>query len=535
MRSLAVNVLTFFARADSTLLEEKSMLERIPSLAHALDKCEGDQAEEARIDILELFVRATISLQGARWMWHVDVYQPVINQWINGLDDVSSRAFQVIQQCLLSTINLDKKSGRDINRVATFLCHLMPQLAKTCAERTDKRKIEGLQLLAYAMSTMPTAIIRLLNTNKNAYGAFVCSLQCLLGQILGSKSASEARDDAILLAAGMMEHFGDNWLFMPVVSEASSNESNMSATQLALLTVNLVGIEARLGVDELALIRNVETAASKIETKTKRIERLLPACFCILEHIIHFFATNLELIESSEDNSIDSQAWHIGVFNIEQVLQLQKTLHQTFEAVLAFLDDQLVKLSLDQACHDNLVLASVRALCIFLAEDESMHANTVCLIPLWIQLLTPPNEITKPASEDEETNIALNSASINTWLCPAIIHCLSQSVIRDAFKDGQGIARLSRWIAQRWSTITEELPNNKRIARQFVRQVTPCLDVLMTSLQIDWNDALIDELISNQRKADTMLASTLPDISATERQSLIATMVYIQKYRNQAK
>jgi hypothetical protein len=37
MRSLAIHVLTFFARADPELLKERSMLTHIPSVAYALD------------------------------------------------------------------------------------------------------------------------------------------------------------------------------------------------------------------------------------------------------------------------------------------------------------------------------------------------------------------------------------------------------------------------------------------------------------------------------------------------------------------
>nr|KAI8054231.1 Neurochondrin-domain-containing protein [Syncephalis plumigaleata] len=522
MRSLAIHVLTFFARADPDLLKERSMLTHIPS--------EGEQAEETRNDILELFSRVATIEQGARWMWHQSVYESVMEQWINGSDTVSQQAIQVLQQSLLSTTYLDRKSGRDAARVAEFLCRCLPWITEVSVQRADKHKLDGLNLLTTVMASVPAAIIRLVNTDKNAYNKFVHSLKSLLVQVLASKSASEVRDNAIQLEASMMYHFGHDWLYMPATSGevVNENEASMSSTQLASLSVRLASIEARLGVDELALLRNQPTATvAEVETKSKRFERLLPACFGVLEHTIHFFATALDAIENDENTTSSSeQTWNVGVFNIDQVLQLQKTLHETFEAVLAFLDDQLTKQSVEEALRDNIILASLRAICTWLAEDESMHVSAVCLIPAWIQLLTPAR-VKEEVKQENEAD--LDVASIAGWLCPAVIHCMSQPIIRETFANVQGTTQLGRWVAREWMTSKDEVTRNKRVARQFIRQATPCLDVLMAALQIDWSDILVDTL-EKSNAADTQLAGILPGVtSVEERQALLDAIIFLHK------
>jgi hypothetical protein len=77
---------------------------------------------------------------------------------IIAIDMVSKQAIQVLQQSLLSTAYLDRKSGRDATRVAEFLCHCLPWIADISVERADKHKIDGLQLLTIVMATIPTAV-----------------------------------------------------------------------------------------------------------------------------------------------------------------------------------------------------------------------------------------------------------------------------------------------------------------------------------------------------------------------------------------
>jgi hypothetical protein len=392
MHLLAVNILMCFARADQTFIQDKHMLARIPSLSHVLLKCQGEHAEETRKDILELFKRASSTPLGARWVLESNIE--------------TTLTLQVIQEALQATRTIDRQSGRDIARGADALAHLLPSLARLLAERQDQLKLDMLSLLDQLATTiLPTPMWRLLTTHQQAYQTFLTHLRSGLWQLLREKSASRTRDQCLSLLAHLLEHLGEAWLFQPTDNER----------QLVLLAIRLACIEIRVGLDAMP-------------TTDDRLTHLLPVCFILLEHTIHFLTT-------APDEAL---------FDMEQLLQLRRTLQDTFSTIIAFLCDQ-------RSTQDPMVLAGLRVLMAWLAEDEALHSDACDLLPTLISLLasTHPHHTT-----------------VLHWLTPALLHMLDTQMIRDAFASHHGPTTLAE------SILDHTQHNNKPSASLCIQLLT---------------------------------------------------------------
>lgn len=177
-----------------------------------------------------------------------------------------------------------------------------------------------------------------------------------LNDILQSKISSEQRNPAINLLSAVIELVGMDWM---------SEFSRQQSPGLYILSLTIVSVEIRMILDEKTAGEIVNKAA------------LLSSCFNILEKAINFAIVNAG--RSPNNRALPA----IVLDGLPKVYSLAT---ESIHSIVVFLNHAAeVRTMPDQERY--IVLASVRVLCAWMAEETSALQDDICrLLPFLLKL-----------------------------------------------------------------------------------------------------------------------------------------------------
>ncbi|RIB01424.1 Neurochondrin-domain-containing protein [Gigaspora rosea] len=205
----------------------------------------------------------------------------------------------------------------------------------------------------------------------------------ILGIFLRLSSAnqgSEQRNKALSLVMLLLYNFGAIPLFAPITSNLTLTQISKSATsdidnefKFSALVVQLSCVEIRLMLDELE-------QEKKDDQLNERLNVMLPACYTILEKSIEYLSHIESLLESQEEVETTRVKLEPDV-----LLRLKGTMIETFRGIIEYLVDVKERgISIKTAMKDEKIIASIRVLSAWLAEESTLEKETLALMPFLV-------------------------------------------------------------------------------------------------------------------------------------------------------
>ncbi|CAJ0897987.1 4243_t:CDS:2 [Entrophospora sp. SA101] len=210
-----------------------------------------------------------------------------------------------------------------------------------------------------------------------------------LKDILSNKLGNEERDKALSLVMLLLDRFGGRWLFSPNIDEDFSHKK---LSKYPKEKVN----------------EDFKFAALVIQ---------LALCYTILEKSIEYFSQFENYLNSQDDNV------EVAIkFDPEILLKIKGILTETFRAIIDNLLEfkEYTKNDVKAAINDFKILASIRVLSSWLAEENEFQKEVSLLMPFLINI----------CSYSEKENLELNLVKI---MMPAYLNLTSQEEPQDAF------------------------------------------------------------------------------------------------------
>ncbi|CAJ0755685.1 6974_t:CDS:2 [Entrophospora sp. SA101] len=197
------------------------------------------------------------------------------------------------------------------------------------------------------------------------------------------------RDKALSLVMLLLDRFGGRWLFSPNIDEDFSHKK---LSKYPKEKVN----------------EDFKFAALVIQ---------LALCYTILEKSIEYFSQFENYLNSQDDNV------EVAIkFDPEILLKIKGILTETFRAIIDNLLEfkEYTKNDVKAAINDFKILASIRVLSSWLAEENEFQKEVSLLMPFLINI----------CSYSEKENLELNLVKI---MMPAYLNLTSQEEPQDAF------------------------------------------------------------------------------------------------------
>ncbi|CAJ0824166.1 7301_t:CDS:2, partial [Entrophospora sp. SA101] len=178
-------------------------------------------------------------------------------------------------------------------------------------------------------------------------------------------SRNEERDKALSLVMLLLDRFGGRWLFSPNIDEDFSHkklskypkEKVNEDFKFAALVIQLACVEIRL--------------------------LIVPVCYTILEKSIEYFSQFENYLNSQDDNV------EVAIkFDPEILLKIKGILTETFRAIIDNLLEfkEYTKNDVKAAINDFKILASIRVLSSWLAEENEFQKEVSLLMPFLINI-----------------------------------------------------------------------------------------------------------------------------------------------------
>ncbi|CAJ0752868.1 3971_t:CDS:2 [Entrophospora sp. SA101] len=268
-----------------------------------------------------------------------------------------------------------------------------------------------------------------------------------LKDILSNKLGNEERDKALSLVMLLLDRFGGRWLFSPNIDEDFSHKK---LSKYPKEKVN----------------EDFKFAALVIQ---------LALCYTILEKSIEYFSQFENYLNSQDDNV------EVAIkFDPEILLKIKGILTETFRAIIDNLLEfkEYTKNDVKAAINDFKILASIRVLSSWLAEENEFQKEVSLLMPFLINI----------CSYSEKENLELNLVKI---MMPAYLNLTSQEEPQDAFLSHGGSNLIINHILNIWSNINSSGSNsasssnvdninvNEIYSRDFVNDVLGPIQVLL--------------------------------------------------------
>ncbi|KAI9319301.1 Neurochondrin-domain-containing protein [Dichotomocladium elegans] len=249
---------------------------------------------------------------------------------------------------------------------------LLTALSKLLSRDQSSLKFDALETLSGVLPDIPDEVMRKFKVENAAQvNTWLQDLRSGLRQLLSNKLVDKQRDEAMVVAACLLRHFGPDWLFSSLKKTKSSKRKSEKKpisepstqeeidTKFPVLFIHLVAVEARVILDDIhdryLKLHNREVVAVNPE-KEQRQETMLPIFYEILESVIQYLSSNYH---EDRETGIDS----------EILLKIRTTLTDTLNIVMEFLrfiqdtstDEELEK--------DMIAQASMRIVALYLAEE----------------------------------------------------------------------------------------------------------------------------------------------------------------------
>ncbi|CAG8467771.1 12356_t:CDS:2 [Cetraspora pellucida] len=406
LKSIAVNILSCFCATDE-LLNRKQIHARIPTLASLISQ----NNEELTRDILGILLRLSSVNQGLIYIIDDKVISKIL-QCITSFTNVEIQelALNVIYYTTIgvtTSISQNQSLSDSKTIVQGYIFTIFKQLSETFRINQDKIKFDLLQFFVNIFSLISDQFIQdFLINDKSQISIWLKNF----------RHGSEQRDKALSLVMLLLHHFGTTSLLAPVTSNLTLTQISKSAAgdienefKFSALLTQLSCVEIRLMLDELG-------QEKKNDKFNERLDVMLPACYTILEKSIEYLLHVENLLESQEKVETNRVKLEPDV-----LLRLKGTMTETFRAIIEYLVDVKEEgISYEAAVKDEKVVASIRILSAWLAEESSLEKETLAVLPFLIGIY---NYCLEKSKEMDLVQI----------LTPAFLNITSQDNLRKAF------------------------------------------------------------------------------------------------------
>ncbi|KAJ3166293.1 hypothetical protein HDU88_003517 [Geranomyces variabilis] len=400
LHSIAVNILGGFALNDE-LVQRPELLEQVPHLVPLL--VNHSTGADVRLSILETLYRiATTTPEGPALVGaYAEAIGAVAIAHANDDEDAASLAFS-----LLSALFIHSQAATPPTGV-----QLVSIVAKIFADIETKLKFDAASLLVEMTIGLDAAADATLSSK--ALPAWALDVRIGVMNILRSKIGTDHRDLAFVLTASMLRIHSPAWLSL---KEAFSGPASpLTPAQFTTLLTHLAGGEIRLLLDDATPTETADSSSSHTRGETR-----LVVCADIIEGVMR------ALMEISDDAETAGLREVSGGETIQGVRQ---SLHETFDAVMAYIVDVWAHYQHTPAQR---LLTSItthtalRLLATYLAEADCPAEQTVALMPVLVLAL-----------------------QWNQGLIPAIEALTADTLTREAFLARDGVkAVVNFWAAQ---------------------------------------------------------------------------------------
>ncbi|CAG8451880.1 11581_t:CDS:2, partial [Acaulospora colombiana] len=232
----------------------------------------------------------------------------------------------------------------------------------------------------------------------------------------------------------LLDHFGATWLFTSDISlkdDYYSTDDNLEDFKFAALVVQLACVEIRLMLDEVS-----DKLEKKDFSSVERHETMLPACYTILEKSIEYLSQVERLLDF--DDKKDSADLTKLKLDPELLLRLRSTMIETFRIIMEYLlNVKDVMSSIESILEDKMLMASIRVLSVWLAEEGSLEKEAVAVIPFLIDMCRRSFE-------------ARSEVNLIKMLTPAFLNLSSQDQPRSTFYFHGGHLLMIDYIVEFW-------------------------------------------------------------------------------------
>uniref|UniRef100_A0A8C4SNA7 Neurochondrin n=1 Tax=Erpetoichthys calabaricus TaxID=27687 RepID=A0A8C4SNA7_ERPCA len=288
---------------------------------------------------------------------------------------------------LLNRILNWEAGSRAWKKYPAELTQLLQQLSMEFSRAEDQQKFTLCEILPYFLPPPQ----ELLPANLQPS---LANLSGGLQSILGSKLSIAQRDPALRLAACLLDSFGPEWAVM--------KSPGMMSGQFLALMVNLACVEVRMTLEQPADTFSSGGLPSRTDTIT--------ACYRILEFAM-------------ETCSQDPQERGL---TLERCRQMILILEEAISAIIFY----LMQVTTAQY-HEPFIFASVRALCVWLAEETSSLKQEVCaVLPFLIDYSRTLFEEGKKKEKTKEGTASPFVGDVLRFLLPGLCHLTAEEAPR---------------------------------------------------------------------------------------------------------
>lgn len=347
--SLALTILACFS-TDEELCVHPEFLKKIPFfLAGISNSAESSNENQASVDdCYQIIASLACSSTGCRHLVEKGAFSTLCRV-VSGEKDGKSttNAIEILLRILNNDPRASWKEQKDV------LLEALNALSVKFREARNNTKFELCRYLVLFLSGAEKSVF------QGVEHPWLGNVYKALNDILQSKISSEQRDPAIILTSAVIELVGMNWMI-----EFSENES----PGLFILSLTIASVEIRMILDG----KTVEEIVPKAG--------VLSSCFNILEKAINFAIVNTGTLKNNRQlPSIVS----------ESLPKVYTIATESIHSIVVFLD-HVAQIKdkgtmTGQECH--VMLASVRVLCAWMAEETAALQDDICkLLPFLLKL-----------------------------------------------------------------------------------------------------------------------------------------------------
>ena len=343
--SLALTILACFS-SDEELCVHPEMTKKIPLFLDGISNSAETGFGEASVeDCFQIIDSFACSSTGCRHLVENGAFSTlsrVVSE--NNDEKYSKKALETLLRILNNNPCVFWEEQREV------LLEALNGLSERLRDAQDNTKFELCNYLVLFLSGAEKSVF-LGGENRWLAGVYKG-----LNDILQSKISSEQRNPAIILLSTVIELVGMDWMI---------EFSRQQSPGLYILSLTIVSVEIRMILDEKTAAEIVNKAA------------LLCSCFSILENAINFAIVNAGLSPSHRK---------LPAIVLEGLPKVYSLATESIHSIVMFLDNVAQVGSMTNQ-ERRVVLASVRVLCAWMAEETAALQDDICkLLPFLLKL-----------------------------------------------------------------------------------------------------------------------------------------------------
>lgn len=344
--SLALTILACFS-SDEELCEHPEMIKKIPLFLNGISSSAETGVGEGSVeDCFQIIASFALSSTGCRRLMQNGAFSTLSGVVSQNKDEKHTKK---ALETLLRILNNDPRVFWQEQR--QVLIEALNDLSQRLSEAQDNTKFELCNYLVLFLSGAEKSVF------QGGENRWLAGVYKGLNDILQSKISSEQRNPAIILLSAVIELVGMDWMM-----EFSLQQS----PGLYILSLTIVSVEIRMILDG-------KTVAEIVNKAT-----LLCSCFNILEKAINFAIVNAGVSPNNRK---------LPAIVLDGLPKVYSLATESIHSIVMFLDHvaQVGTKATDQERH--VVLASVRVLCAWMAEETAALQDDICrLLPFLLKL-----------------------------------------------------------------------------------------------------------------------------------------------------